>query len=236
MSPWLTVWPPSILPAESDSVSMSLCPLCRSQAERFFIHKKQKRRFSRCLNCELVFQDGDLLSAEEERSRYELHNNSPDDEGYKGWLESFIRQAVIPYYRSGRILDFGSGPRPVLSDILMEKGYPVLSYDPFFSPSWPEGESCSLILLCEVLEHIFDPVKAFRLLSRIAAPDARLAVRTEFLSLPTSESFGKWWYKEDMTHVRFYNESSLRKLAEKSGWELVHQDGRSLAVFRLKPF
>ena len=213
---------------------MSLCPLCSTQADFFYHHSKQGRSFQLCGNCLLVFQEGGLPSSDEERSRYELHNNSPADSGYRKWLESFIRKAVVPYYQTGNILDFGSGPRPVLSEILEQMGYPVSSYDPYFSPCWPGEGPFSLILLCEVLEHVYDPVKAFRRLVSAAAGDARLVVRTEFLPSFRAEDFGTWWYKEDITHVRFYSELSLRTLGEKSGWELEREDGSSQAVFRLK--
>jgi hypothetical protein len=238
MSPWRIVWPLSIPPPEADAYARgmkgSLCPLCGSRGEPFSHHRKQSRSFSLCASCGLVFQDGGLPTQEEERSRYELHNNSPDDPGYRKWLESFVRKAVVPRYSSGRILDFGSGPRPVLSEILEEKGYPVSSYDPFFSPCWPEDGPFSLILLCEVLEHVYEPVQAFRSLAAAAAADARLAVRTEFLPSSDPEVFAPWWYKEDITHVRFYSPSSLRILGERSGWLLEEDDGSSLAVFRLE--
>ena len=210
---------------------MSACPLCGFASKPFYHHKKQNRSFRICKGCALVFQDGELPSAEDERSRYELHNNDPDDPGYRKWLESFVRKAVVPHYESGHILDFGSGPRPVLTEILEEKGYPVFSYDPFFSPRWPEEGPFSLILLCEVLEHIYDPVDAFATLAESAEPGARLVVRTEFLKSTEPGLFSSWWYKEDITHVRFYSPSSLASLGERSGWSLEDHDNSSLAVF-----
>jgi hypothetical protein len=199
---------------------------------------QKQRDFLICPECSLLYQDArSLPSPLEEQSRYELHRNDPEDKGYIKWLQSFILSSVTPWYKGGRILDFGSGPRCVLSDLLKEKGFPVVSYDPFFAPQWPKEKDFSLILLCEVLEHINDPVYAFRRLHSLASKGSLLSLKTQFLTTDPLDpesvtSFKKWWYKEDPTHIRFYNPRSLKILGEQSGWELISQDGTSLAVYK----
>lgn len=199
------------------------------------IQSSRERFFYLCPSCSLVFQTEESLPLPvEERTRYELHINDKEDEGYHNWLSSFIKSSVTPWYHEGRILDFGSGPQPVLSDLLKTKGYPVFSYDPYFAPRWPEENeaSFSLILLCEVLEHIHDPVKEFKRLRSIAAEGAILSLKTQFLPSLRSDDFKGWWYKEDTTHIRFFNPESLKVLGEISGWDLMNQDGKSLAVYK----
>lgn len=225
-----------------------ICPVCSSEADSFYSigpkHSSQsssERLFCLCPACSLVFQSASTVpEPEEELARYELHQNDIESEGYRKWLASFIRSSVYPWYESGRILDFGSGPRPVLTELLEAEGLPVTSYDPFYAPEWPvteEGgepgrQAFSLILLCEVLEHVHNPVFEFKRLGSIAAENALLSLKTQFLPAGGSGVFKEWWYKEDSTHIRFFNPESLRVLGEKSGWELIQQDGKSLAVYK----
>ncbi|MDC7235538.1 MAG: class I SAM-dependent methyltransferase [Spirochaetales bacterium] len=181
-----------------------------------------------------MFQTTDTLPAsEEEKARYELHQNDDTDEGYVRWLTSFINSSVIPWYKQGSVLDFGSGPQAVLTDLLRDRDYPVYSYDPYFSDRWPEeGEPFSLILMCEVLEHVNDPAEVFRRLFSVSAEGAVISLKTAFL--PSSGQVGDfkgWWYRQDITHIRFYNPQSLKVLGENSGWKLIRQDGKSLAVY-----
>lgn len=209
------------------------CPLCSTGGNYFYQVMEKGRTFFLCPSCKLVFQSVESLpGADEERSRYELHRNDKEDEGYRNWLGSFIKSSVIPWYKNGDILDFGSGPRPVLTEILESKGYSVFSYDPFFAPLWPEQRAFSLILLCEVLEHIHDPLKEFRRLGAVAADGAVLSLKTQFLPSLNPHDFKGWWYKEDTTHIRFYSPESLKALGENSGWDLMSQDGKSLAIYK----
>ncbi|MDA3956418.1 class I SAM-dependent methyltransferase [Oceanispirochaeta sp.] len=219
-------------------MTFSLCPICSVPGSPYYQISHKNRPFLLCLECTLIYQEEMTLpSAEEERTRYELHRNDPADEGYRKWLHSFIHSSVLPWYKDGRILDFGSGPHPVLSDLLKEQGYPVVSYDPFFAPQWPGEHDFSLILLCEVLEHISNPLSSFRKLCSLASEGTVLSLKTQFLTFSVFDSeggkdFEQWWYKEDPTHIRFYNPRSLRILGERSGWELVSEDGSSLAVYK----
>jgi len=182
--------------------------------------------------CSLVFQERSTLpNAEEERTRYTLHRNNEDDDGYLRWLQSFIDLAVTPWYQGGTVLDFGSGPNPVLTGMLRSQGINTYNYDPFFAPEWPLRNDFSLILMCEVLEHIHDPILAFDRLFEGSADKAVLSVKTQFLPSLDKKTFEKWWYKEDPTHIRFYTPRSLQFLGEATGWFLVKHDLSSLAVF-----
>lgn len=209
--------------------------MCGEKGASFFNLPRKHREFHVCSYCTLVYQEKSTLpTREEERDRYEKHNNDPKDEGYRNWLQSFVVSSVLPWYRSGSVLDFGSGPRPVLSEMLSQQGYPVVPYDPYFAASWPLEKEFTLILLCEVLEHINDPVPVFRKLRSLAADDGILSLKTQFLPGPEESQFKGWWYKDDPTHIRFYNPSSLKVLGEKSGWELISGDDKSLGVFQKK--
>ncbi len=212
---------------------MLSCPVCGSEGGYFLDYEAKGRRFLLCPVCSLVYQeDSTLPDADSEKKRYEQHRNNPDDAGYVQWLQSFIDKAVMPWYEGGRVLDFGSGPTPVLTHMLERLGMDVTSYDPYFFPLWPDRHDYSLILLCEVLEHIHNPVKAFMDLYELASENGVISVRTQFLPSPEPAAFRNWWYKEDPTHIRFYNTDSLDILAGLSGWTLIGHDSSSLAFFK----
>ncbi len=177
---------------------------------------------------------------EEEKARYENHHNDPSQEGYRKWLEGFARKAMAFWDGRGTVLDFGSGPRPVLADLLREQGHEVFHYDPFFSSRWPaEGEPFHLLLLCEVLEHVTRPVESLKMLGEKSVQGSLLALQSLFLpreeEAGRSEAFARWWYRQDITHIRFYNPASLKVLGEASGWRLVKEDGSSFALFEKSP-
>ena len=219
-------------------MSDSPCPLCNEPSGLFHSFQRKtggERSFSLCRHCSFVFQnEATLPGAGEERERYELHRNDPDDKGYLNWLEGFVKAAVTPWYTGGRILDYGSGPRPVLSELLSSRGLPVSSYDPYFAPLWPEDGPFSMILLCEVLEHVHNPLNDFRRLCSSAGEGAVLSVMTQFLPSLDAGDFKSWWYKEDPTHIRFFTPESLEMLGEKTGWRLISENSKSIAVFRKK--
>lgn len=214
-------------------MTQASCPLCSSQGNEFYRLEKKKRFFYSCSNCSLIFQSRETcLSEEDEKARYEQHENTLENAGYRQWLESFIQDAFLPWYKEGNILDFGSGPSPALTELLKEQSYPVFSYDPYFSPVWPADHPYHMFLVCEVLEHIKDPLKEFRKLYDQAAEDGILSLKTQFLPNFERESFRGWWYKEDPTHICFYSPRSLKVLGELSGWNLIFHDQKSLAIYK----
>ncbi len=213
--------------------SYAKCPVCGSRASFFYHHKKQERRFFLCADCSLVFQEeASLPEPDREQERYSLHQNSLKDRGYVHWLEKFMKEAIFPWYQTGDILDFGSGPEPVLTKLLRQCNRNVYPYDKYFAPQWPEGKTFSMIVLSEVLEHLDDPVSEFRRIAAVADNGCFLTLQTSFLRNLDSKTFSAWWYKDDITHKRFYCASSLLRLGLESGWDLIYQDGTSIAVYK----
>ena len=212
---------------------MELCPVCAKQGELFLYLKKKKRRFMLCPICRLVFQTSESLpSSRVEQSRYNQHRNDGDDPGYTGWLERFLLKGFYPWYEGGTVLDFGSGPAPILTNLLTDKGVETVSYDKYYQPLWPKNQIFSFVILSEVLEHLKDPVKEFKKIASLCNPGTRLVLQTAFRKDNSFEWFKAWWYKEDITHIRFYNAESLQALGEQSGWSLIYQDGSSIGCFQ----
>jgi hypothetical protein len=103
------------------SIEAMSCPLCRSERAREF-SRGIGRDYCRCDECSLVFvPPGQFLSAEDEKKRYDLHRNSPDDPGYRQYLGRLftLMQHCLAPRSSG--LDFRSGPEPTLSLMFGDK-------------------------------------------------------------------------------------------------------------------
>ncbi len=171
-----------------------------------------------------------------------LHNNNRHNEGYVQFISSILDRTLqqwnvlyhIDEHKGGRslhlspsggaalhILDWGSGPEPVASELLRERGFQVESYDPLFGPPLPhEHQRFDIILCIEVAEHFKNPPADVTAMARYLKPGGLLAVHTHTLPMETltgaaedlARFFNSWWYKEDPTHVAFYSETSLRAL------------------------
>jgi 2-polyprenyl-3-methyl-5-hydroxy-6-metoxy-1,4-benzoquinol methylase len=142
------------------------------------------------------------LSPEKQKERYLEHNNSEENQGYVEMFEGFIAAAVNPFAKKGsRVLDFGCGPGPVLAGLLSKYGYSVDTYDLFFDPNDKfQSQNYDVISLTEVLEHLNDPLETLRDLARRLNPQGVFAIMTLFHP-NDQETFSKWWYRKDPTHV-----------------------------------
>jgi hypothetical protein len=70
-----------------------------------------------------------------ELKRYELHQNSPDNEGYVSFLKRMYTQITNRIDKKGLGLDFGSGPTPLLRKMFTDYGYRMNIYDYYYAPS-----------------------------------------------------------------------------------------------------
>ncbi|HWP67849.1 MAG TPA: class I SAM-dependent methyltransferase, partial [Rectinemataceae bacterium] len=172
-------------------------------------------------------------SREKEKNRYLLHNNSANDLGYLDFLKSFIDTAVLPYAIPGcKILDYGSGPKPVLSGMLACLGYECDIYDPIFAKTrlW-KSRRYSAVLLHEVAEHLHDPKDSFDCLASLIVPGGIIAIRTRFLPLDAGD-LQSWWYRMDPTHVGFFSPRSLALYFEQKGFSTLVCRYPDTIVFR----
>ncbi|GAB6096381.1 class I SAM-dependent methyltransferase [Desulfatiferula olefinivorans] len=171
-----------------------------------------------CAACGVTFLEPDQrLSAEEERKRYGLHRNRPDDKGYRRFLET-LADPLIPMLKPGaRGLDYGCGPVPVLATMLRAAGHPTAVYDPFFfADSAPLETTYDFVTCTEAAEHFYRPIEEFQTLDRLLVPGGILAVMTTFRT--DTVDFSTWHYRRDPTHVIFYREETMHCLAGRFGW------------------
>lgn len=211
------------------------CKIC-GEPTRLLTDPKSGEAFRVCPGCAYIFREKSLLSAEDEKKRYLSHNNTWEDEGYRTFLESFLKEAVLPLGRRfERALDFGSGPEPVLARIMVEcYGIPTEIYDLYFAPEteW-RRRTYDLIVSTEVFEHLSDPLTEMRALSGRLSKGGLLAVMTRF-HYADDAAFLAWHYRRDKTHIGFFSEKTLRVLGRLAGLDMIHTDGKRHATFRKK--
>lgn len=97
------------------------CPVCGAITSPHQ-HPRFDWLFHVCPWCELIFKDPKHLPSESESlKQYGFHQNDCSNQGYVDYLLDFIHQSVMPFIQSGFVLDYGSGPNPVLATLLKER-------------------------------------------------------------------------------------------------------------------
>jgi hypothetical protein len=191
------------------------CPLCHHQHTHLF-YQDHRRSYLRCQACDLIFVSrGDLLTPGQEKARYDLHQNDPENEGYRQFLSQFIQpliKRIGPPPQHG--LDFGSGPGPVLAMMLAEKGYKMSLYDPYYAPEKGVLQHTYDFVTCtETIEHFNKPDQEWQLLLSLLKPGAWLGIMTQLVEDP--QDFPTMHYITDMTHVSFFSRNTFQFLAER---------------------
>lgn len=221
------------------------CIFCGNKAT--IARSTGNREYYQCSACGGFFLARQFhLDFQNEKKRYELHNNSLLDSSYKLYLENFINSVCnFPAVRNEipvkmkRILDYGSGPEPSLATLFELKGYDVNIYDPFFAPvlkKWTEG--ADLVTCLEVAEHFKNPLKDFISVAECIRGNGFLALGTHLVPEFTIEDawsfFESWWYRQDLAHVAFYSEKALALVAKNAGLEWLGKAGPNIYIFSRK--
>jgi SAM-dependent methyltransferase len=204
------------------------CPLCHSQ-QYTDIASVKSRLYYLCHDCSLIFTDpSDHLPPILEKSRYEKHQNSVNDQGYVNFLYSAIN-AARPFLAGGmKGLDYGCGPSPTLSVLLAKEGFSCDNYDPFFYPNLPKRRKYDYIFSTETFEHFRRPDKELATIDSICKPQGLLVVMTSFWQdLP---SFKDWHYIHDSTHIIFFHQTTFDWICRQKGWEKVYQDQERITI------
>lgn len=209
------------------------CPLCKFTHTKSF-YRDKKRSYLRCQHCKLIFVSRkDLLPEEEERARYDLHQNNPENEGYRQFLNQFAQpllERIDPPPQHG--LDFGSGPGPVLATILEKQGYKMSLYDPYYAPDPAVLQDTYDFVTCtETIEHFNNPDKEWQLLLSLLKPGAWLGIMTQLVE---DQDFPTMHYITDMTHVSFFSRETFLFLAQKEKLH-IEFEGKNLIFIQNKP-
>lgn len=196
-----------------------LCILCNSTEIHHFFKDTSEHYASdyyQCQNCRLIFAPPeDRPSPKEEFTRYETHENDPEDKDYRNFLGQLFHPLnnLLPPNSYG--LDFGSGPGPALNIMFEEQGHQVQIYDPFYADDpLVFDDMYDFITATEVAEHLFHPKKELQRLWGCLRPGGYLAIMTQ-MAEDDSQFFADWHYRLDETHVTFYTKDTFRWLADK---------------------
>jgi 2-polyprenyl-3-methyl-5-hydroxy-6-metoxy-1,4-benzoquinol methylase len=143
------------------------------------------------------------VSRENEKARYEEHNNDPNDIGYRNFLAR-IAVPIRERFQSGASrLDFGCGSTAVLADILTENGFEMEIYDSFYETDKSVlNKRFDFVVSTEVVEHLSKPLEVFKkLFSLLKVGGTHAVMRCLY---EDSIDFENWHYKNDCTHICFY--------------------------------
>ena len=112
--------------------------------------------------------------------------------------------------------------------MLTDANYTVKVYDPFFHPYTAVlNRTYDYIVSCEVIEHFHKPEFEFGKLYDLLNPGGKLFCMTDPL---VEENFDKWYYKDDPTHVIFYNYQNLDWILNKVGFSYLNINGRLITL------
>lgn len=207
------------------------CKICSKPTQSFY-DKRMKSDFFYCKECHYFFKDEEnFLNSEAELAIYNQHNNSLDNEGYVKMLEDYVSYAITPF-KPNTILEFGSGPTPVLSELLKQKKYSVDIYDKYYaSEKVFEGKEYDLISSTEVIEHIEDVKGVMSFFHKHLKSGGYLSLMTNFHK-DSIEEFQKWWYPCDRTHISFFNQHTFQTLTEIFSFEVIKSDNKKIIVLQ----
>lgn len=201
------------------------CTLCDS-----VLTNKKDVFYYDCDVCKAIVKDTQYyLNAEEEKIRYEAHNNDVNDLGYQNFT-SPITNYVLEYFSpKHKGLDFGSGTGPVISSMLTKKKYNIVQYDPFFAPHENVLQhNYDYIVSCEVFEHFYHPKQEIDRLTALLNVNGALLIMT--LLYKDEMDFDTWFYRKDPTHVFIYRKETIEYIAQEKGFEIDVITDRFIAL------
>ena len=211
---------------------MANCVICGHSVNEVY-DKQLDTTFLHCPNCEFIYQEKAAhVSKEEEKKQYDYHQNSFENQGYVDYLKNFMDEYVLPLNKNGIALDFGSGPGPVLYELMKGHFEEVRQYDPFYHPddSYIDMQF-DVITSTEVVEHFTNPLDEFRHLKRLLKKDGYLVVMTNFRTMDI-DAFLTWWYRRDTTHISFYHLKTFEEICRKIGLKIVMHNKKNVIILK----
>lgn len=198
---------------------MHTCPLCQSSQTDIF-YQDNRRQYLQCQQCVLVFVNPEQrVDAEAEKAVYDLHENNPQDRGYRRFLSRMadpLLQRIAPQSQG---LDFGCGPGPALAMMLEEQGHKVALYDLYYYPNKQVlHQKYDFVTATEVIEHLFSPNLVWQQWLDMLKPGGWLGVMTKLVK--DVDAFASWHYRHDPTHVVFFSRETFEFLARRDQLQL----------------
>ncbi|MFY0603118.1 MAG: class I SAM-dependent methyltransferase [Flavobacteriaceae bacterium] len=192
-----------------------ICTLCDST-----LTAKKDAYYYDCDVCKAIVKDEKYyLKPDEEKARYEIHNNDVNDIRYQDFTQPITNYVLEKFSPKHTGLDFGSGTGPVISSMLIKQDYSIVQYDPFFAPNKETLNSMyDYIVSCEVFEHFYHPKMEIDRLTSILNTNGSLLIMT--LLYNDQMDFDTWFYRKDPTHVFIYRKETIEYIANKNKLEI----------------
>lgn len=199
---------------------MRRCPLCHHDQAKLSFQDK-KRSFYLCPECRLLFADSNsYLLPDAEKQRYGRARQAGKQKQLARFIHPLLEQlqSLQPAPLFG--LNFGR----VLSEEglqqLNDAGHHLQQFDPFFAADHQLlHDQYDFICCFRVFEHFRTPAKEWDLIQKLIKPNGWLAISTPLLT--SLETFPKWHYKNNPTHVSFYQQQTFAYLASLGQFKLI---------------
>lgn len=211
---------------------MSNCLICKTETTQID-DEQLKVTYDVCPKCDFISKQKSYhLTHTEEKSRYDTHQNDTGDPGYINMFMNMINIHLKPLKNVKNILDFGSGPYPALKNILVELGYTVADYDPFYNPNEEyKKHKYDLVVSTEVIEHFSEPMKELEHIYSLIKENGYLLIMTNFRLMENAD-FPKWWYRRDHTHVSFFNVKTFQHIAKTFNMNIIEHNNKNIILFQ----
>jgi len=165
----------------------------------------------------------------EERNRFDYDNGVTK-----------LQRDILPFRTSGRLLEIGASNGGLVKRAL-EAGFEAIGLEPspeicqrardLHGVEMLEGElldqhlpagTFDVIVLHDVLEHMFEPVRDLREMFRILAPGGVVVIETPSTSsLFYAEDGVQWSTISPIEHVHLFNEGNIQRVLEQIGFEIL---------------
>ena len=207
------------MPLQKDE---ALCRICDSHSALFF---HEVRKFYKCPECSLIFSE-EIPGKEEEEKHYKTQWETTDPDFWKGQVDVLV-QLINNYRTPKHILDFGSGSGEMTREF-QKRGYDITPLEPMIHGYLKEqrySAQFDVVIAVEVLEHLSDPWCEIREIEKVLAPYGIVIFSTlltnEFIDHPNAVNhFQNWWYKDDPTHISFFCNHVLSKMADMGNYDI----------------
>jgi hypothetical protein len=216
---------------------MNNCVLCSSViTSPELIIKNDTRKYHICDECHLIQVKKDFYPSKmEAEKRYLQHKKDAGSNGHITHLRKALQPSAIYIHAADECLDYGCGPVPVLSEIIIrEMSAGCDFYDPYFGFTIPEKKQYDHIFCLETAEHFLNPKSEFDNIFNRLRPGGHVILMTE--RYRDLLFFADWYYRRDFTHVVFFHQNTLLYIEQKYEFNRVYDDGKSVSIFRKSKF